>query len=318
MLDSSGFAEYRDICCHLHILQQAIPFSYNQISYALHNNHYSKATQSYQKEKYHDIMKTLSEYSQLVKFIARKCTKCSNLPFGWNILDTNLTVGGLFGYSSVNDIVSLNVPSSKGVSCGLTTQCMLFYSNVRQWLSWHYALIIDFIVFLFYYWMVCMTFICTCSGCRVLKPSIGSSGSDKNMTSLTWCVTNAVCDTVHNQNAFVQISVGVPEGTLDGNITAGESRRSLHCGWWQAGHCPDKSRCVGRLRHSWPRGQLQHLQSEFGVTDTPISWLHSYLETSRTQFVKLGQHQSPTVRLNVDVPQGSILGPLCSQSTAVR
>lgn len=35
-------------------------------------------------------------------------------------MDTNLTVGGLFGYSSVNDIVSLNVPSSKGVSCGLT------------------------------------------------------------------------------------------------------------------------------------------------------------------------------------------------------
>jgi len=42
-------------------------------------------------------------------------------PFGWNILETNLTVGGLFGYSSVNDIVSLNVPSSKGVSCGLVT-----------------------------------------------------------------------------------------------------------------------------------------------------------------------------------------------------
>lgn len=38
--------------------------------------------------------------------------------FGWNIFDTNLTVGGLFGYSSVNSIVNLKVPSSKGVSCG--------------------------------------------------------------------------------------------------------------------------------------------------------------------------------------------------------
>lgn len=38
---------------------------------------------------------------------------------GWNILLTNLTVGGLFGYSSVNSIVSLKVPSSNGVSCGL-------------------------------------------------------------------------------------------------------------------------------------------------------------------------------------------------------
>lgn len=39
--------------------------------------------------------------------------------FGWNIFDTNLTVGALFGYSSVNSIVNLNVPSSNGVSCGL-------------------------------------------------------------------------------------------------------------------------------------------------------------------------------------------------------
>ena len=34
--------------------------------------------------------------------------------------------------------------------------------------------------------------------------------------------------------------------------------------------------------------QLQRLQSEFGVTDTPLSWFRSYLE-SRTQFVKLGE-----------------------------
>jgi len=54
---------------------------------------------------------------------------------------------------------------------------------------------------------------------------------------------------------------------------------------------------------------LQRLQSEFGVTDTPLDWLRSYLET-RTQFVKLGQHQSPTVALDVGVPQGSVPGPL--------
>lgn len=38
--------------------------------------------------------------------------------FGWNIFDTNRTVGGLFGYSSVNSMVNLKVPSSNGVSCG--------------------------------------------------------------------------------------------------------------------------------------------------------------------------------------------------------
>ena len=36
---------------------------------------------------------------------------------------------------------------------------------------------------------------------------------------------------------------------------------------------------------------LQRLQSECGVTDTPLSRLHSYL-VGRTQFVKLGQQQS--------------------------
>lgn len=41
------------------------------------------------------------------------------LPFGWNIFDTKRTVGGLFGYSSVKTNVSLNVPSSNGVSWGL-------------------------------------------------------------------------------------------------------------------------------------------------------------------------------------------------------
>ena len=40
-------------------------------------------------------------------------------PLGWNILDTKRTTGGLFGYSSLNCIVSLNVPSSNGVSLGL-------------------------------------------------------------------------------------------------------------------------------------------------------------------------------------------------------
>lgn len=40
-------------------------------------------------------------------------------PLGWNILDTNRTIGGLLGYSSENCIVNLKVPSSNGVSFGL-------------------------------------------------------------------------------------------------------------------------------------------------------------------------------------------------------
>ena len=54
---------------------------------------------------------------------------------------------------------------------------------------------------------------------------------------------------------------------------------------------------------------IDRLQSEFGVTDTPLDWLRSYL-SDREQFVKIGQHQSDAVPLEVGVPQGSVLGPL--------
>ena len=35
---------------------------------------------------------------------------------GWNILEVNLTTGGLLGYSSLNFRVRQKIPSSKGVS----------------------------------------------------------------------------------------------------------------------------------------------------------------------------------------------------------
>jgi len=55
---------------------------------------------------------------------------------------------------------------------------------------------------------------------------------------------------------------------------------------------------------------LDHLQLEFGVTETPLNWLQSYLE-GRTQYVKVGQYQqSAAVGVDVGVPQGSVLGPL--------
>ena len=54
---------------------------------------------------------------------------------------------------------------------------------------------------------------------------------------------------------------------------------------------------------------LDRLRLEFGVTATVLDWLQSYLE-GRSQFVKIGQHQSSTIEVNVGVPQGSVLGPL--------
>jgi len=51
---------------------------------------------------------------------------------------------------------------------------------------------------------------------------------------------------------------------------------------------------------------LDRLWLEFGVTETPLNWLQSYLD-GRTQYVKMGQHQSATVGVDVGVPQGSVL-----------
>jgi len=54
---------------------------------------------------------------------------------------------------------------------------------------------------------------------------------------------------------------------------------------------------------------LDRLQTEFGVTGIPLIWLRFYLK-SRTQFVKMGHHQSPVIGLEVGIPEGSVLGPL--------
>jgi len=54
---------------------------------------------------------------------------------------------------------------------------------------------------------------------------------------------------------------------------------------------------------------LDHLLLEFGVTATVLDWIQSYLK-GRSHFVKIGQHQSSTIGVDVGVPQGSVLGPL--------
>ena len=50
---------------------------------------------------------------------------------------------------------------------------------------------------------------------------------------------------------------------------------------------------------------LDRLQLEFGVTEIPLCWLQSYLE-GRTQFIKMGQHESHATEVDVGVPQGKL------------
>ena len=58
---------------------------------------------------------------------------------------------------------------------------------------------------------------------------------------------------------------------------------------------------------------LDRLRLEFGVTATVLDWLQSYLK-GRSQFVKIGQHQTPTIGVDVGVPQGSA----CAWPSVVR
>jgi len=54
---------------------------------------------------------------------------------------------------------------------------------------------------------------------------------------------------------------------------------------------------------------IKRLQTEFGVSETALSWIQSCLQ-DRTQFVKLRQRPSSVTNVEVGVPQGSVLGPL--------
>jgi len=54
---------------------------------------------------------------------------------------------------------------------------------------------------------------------------------------------------------------------------------------------------------------IERLQSEFGVVDTALHCLRFYLG-DRTQYMNMTPHRSDSVRLDVGVPQGSVLGPV--------
>jgi len=62
---------------------------------------------------------------------------------------------------------------------------------------------------------------------------------------------------------------------------------------------------------------LERLQTEFGVEGMALTWLRFYLD-GRTQYVKIGQHQSTAIQLEVGVLRGQYWDPSCSLSTPVQ
>lgn len=54
---------------------------------------------------------------------------------------------------------------------------------------------------------------------------------------------------------------------------------------------------------------LSRLEKSFGIHDTTLAWLSSYL-SERFQYVSVNNQRSLTLPLSTGVPQGSVLGPL--------
>lgn len=67
----------------------------------------------------------------------------------------------------------------------------------------------------------------------------------------------------------------------------------------------DLSKAFDCVNHDMLIKKLKH----YGVPTSAINWIQSYL-SNREHFVVWNQTQSPTLTLNIGVPQGSILGPL--------
>ena len=54
---------------------------------------------------------------------------------------------------------------------------------------------------------------------------------------------------------------------------------------------------------------LRRLRYSFGISGPALNWIASYV-VGRTQFVRVGQEQSPRADCEYGVPQGSFLGPI--------
>jgi len=120
-----------------------------------------------------------------------------------------------------------------------------------------------------------------------------------------------------NSASFSQYQSAYRKEHSTGNCTTGRPGRGLHSCWWQASHSSDRPRLVGRLRHHRPRGPAPAPAVQVQC-DSHTANVDPLLPQSRTQYVKLGQHQSPTVRLHVGVPIGPFSVPCCLRYTVAQ
>ena len=85
-----------------------------------------------------------------------------------------------------------------------------------------------------------------------------------------------------------------------------QSQSPLTQGWRYSRAARDLSAAFDTIDHQI---LLSRLNNSFGISDTTLSWLQSYL-TNRTSSVRIGRHCSSSVTCTTGVPVGSVLGPL--------
>ena len=105
------------------------------------------------------------------------------------------------------------------------------------------------------------------------------------------------------------VPVSIPPPPFHRNIHSSHFRQYSPLLWlWQIHHRHfPRSQCS-----IWPIDHqilLSRLNTSFGISDTTLAWLQSYL-TNRTSSVRIGRHCSSSVTCTTGVPQGSVLGPL--------
>ena len=76
-----------------------------------------------------------------------------------------------------------------------------------------------------------------------------------------------------------------------------------------ADHCLVSWILLLRLTLLTMTSSLRDLRLTFGVVDSALHWMTSYL-TGRTQYVRYRGEVSTTTHVNYGVPQGSVLGPV--------